>query len=253
MLINLEKIKGNVIKAVDGEIGHISDILFDGHSWDVRYQVVKTGPWLFGKEVLLSPAAFKNPNFQKGLFPVELSQDQVKNSPDISKDMPVSRQYEKELHAYYGWPAYWGGFPAGGAFFAQPPPAVVSNKEEKPSPGQTPEKLQQQQSNLRSGKEVAGYRIQAVDDKIGHVEDFLIEESSWKIRYLVIDTKNFLPGRKIIISPDWADNIDWLEKTMGVNLTAEKIKESPEYDPNKQVSSEYESQLHEHYDKKIYW
>lgn len=247
MLTNLEKIKGNEIKAVDGKIGHIADFLFDGDSWVLRYLVVKTGPWLFGRELLLSPVAVKKPNWQKGQFPVELTQEQVKNSPDISKDMPVSRQYEKQLHAYYGWPAYWGGFPAGGAFIAQPPPTVVSKEDTKESPGKAVEKMETADPNLRSAKEVAGYRIQAVDDTIGHVEDFLIEDSSWKIRYLVIDTKNLLPGRKIIISPDWTDNIDWLEKTMGVNLTAEKIKQSPEYDPDKKVSEEYEKQLHQHY------
>ena len=108
--------------------------------------------------------------------------------------------------------------------------------------------------HLRSIKEVTGYHIQAMDDDMGHVEDFIVNDKSWTIHYVVVDTRNWLPGgRKVLISPAWIESIDWPQSRMKVDLSTEQIKESPEYDPHAPVNKEYEARLYDFYGRPKYW
>lgn len=107
--------------------------------------------------------------------------------------------------------------------------------------------------HLRSIKEVTGYRIEALDGTIGHVEDFLIDEETWAIRYMIVDTKNWWPGKKILVSPTWIKNVSWIEKSVTVELTKDNIEQGPQYDPNQTVTREYEDALYTYYGKAKYW
>jgi hypothetical protein len=108
-------------------------------------------------------------------------------------------------------------------------------------------------SHLRSTNEVSTYNIQALDGEIGHVEDFIIDDETWAIRYLVIDTQNWWPGKKVLISPQWIDRVSWGESKIFVNLTREIIKNSPEYTDESLLFRDYESRLHGHYERQGYW
>jgi len=109
-------------------------------------------------------------------------------------------------------------------------------------------------SHLRSTNEVAGYRIQAKDDKIGHVEDFIMDDNLWILRYVVIDTRNWLPGgRKVLVSPGWVDHISWADRIVFINLNAKAIENSPEYKPTLPVNREYEERLYDFYGRPYYW
>ena len=57
--------------------------------------------------------------------------------------------------------------------------------------------------HLRSANKVTGYRIGATDGDIGHVEDFIIDDETWEIRYMVVDTQNWWPGKKVLVAPQW--------------------------------------------------
>ena len=101
------------IEAADGPIGEVHDFYFDEETWIIRYLVADTRRWLPGKRVLLVPEVFGELNWAISRFPVNLTQDQIKNSPDIAENLPVSRQWEMDLHSYYGWTPYWDLYPVG--------------------------------------------------------------------------------------------------------------------------------------------
>lgn len=238
---------GADLRATDGEIGRCEDFLFDDRYWTIRYMVADTRKWLPGRKVLISPSALHDWDWRSDTIPVSLSREGIKDSPPLDSDMPVSRQYELELVKHYNWPPYWYGPHAWGTALTPPPEAMKPIEK----PFEDIEKPGEQ--HLRSVKEVSGYDIQALDDKVGHVEDFLLEETTWSIRYLVVDTRNWLPGRKVLISPAWASDVDWKRSRVHVRMDRKAIENSPEYDRERPLGRDDEMALHRHYDFRPYW
>jgi hypothetical protein len=234
------------LRATDGEIGRCEDFLFDDRFWTIRYMVADTRKWLPGRQVLISPRSLNEWDWRSDAIPVNLTREAIKESPSLDSDMPVSRQYELKLVRHYNWPPYWYGPHAWGT--ALTPVPVVSQPEEELGEIEAPG-----ERHLRSVKEVAGYDIQAVDDKVGHVEDFLLEEGTWSIRYLVVDTRNWLPGRKVLISPAWASDVDWKRSRLHVRMDRKAIESSPAYDRERPLRRDDEMALFEHYDFRPYW
>jgi len=152
---------------------------------------------------------------------------------------------ETELARYYGWPAYWlpGTFAAGIMSPLPVPRAVPEGAPPVEGPG----------SNLRSTIEVAGYFIAAQDGELGHVEDFLFDDATWDLRYIVVDTRNWLPGKKVLVTPQWIEKITWAERQVHVDLEREKMRHSPPFDSQLPLSREYEERLHDYYGRRKYW
>jgi uncharacterized protein YrrD len=248
MLRSMKSLFGTKILAIDGEIGYVHDFFFDDESWVIRYLVVDTGSWLPERKVLLSPEVLGAQDWNANTFSVDLTREQVKSSPDIDVNKPVSRQHETKLHQHYGWDYYWLPGAHHWAGHVSPPPAA--KKEERPPvSGSKPEV----DYHLRSAKEVIGYHIQATDGKIGHVEDFIIDLISLIIRYMIVDTRDWLPGRKVLVSPAWVENVSWGDSKVYVNLTQEEIKYSPEFNPSDPVNRRYEERLYDYYGRPKYW
>jgi len=258
VLRSAEDLRGHTIQAADGEIGKVDQFLFDDQTWTIRYLVVNTGNWLLERLVLVSPIAIRAIDWQQRLVEVNLNREQVEHSPNIASDQPVSRQQEEEYFRYYRYPPYWGGpglwgtglYPpyAGYAGAAGPPADMLPMAE--PSPAQTE---RQGDPHLRSTHEVVGYSIQARDGEIGHVEDFIVDDATWSIRYMVVATRNRWPGKKVLISPRWIESVSWSARTVAVDLTREAVKQSPEYDSSKVLNREYEIRLHRYYQRSGYW
>jgi hypothetical protein len=247
MLRHLDPIRNFILEAYDGEIGRCKDFLFDDRFWAVRYMVADTGKWLPKRKVLISPISLGRPDWHDQRLPVKLSKERIEGSPPLESDMPVSRQYEIRWFDYYRWPYYWLG---PGAWGAVPNPSeLYEQQQDYPKP----EDIHPEKSHLRSAKEVRGYHVQARDDEFGHVEDFLADDRSWMIRYIVVDTRNWLPGRKVIVSPHWAEAVDWPRKKLHFRLSREQIRNSPEYEPSQAVEREYEAAVHDHYGIPPYW
>lgn len=250
MLRSMKDLEGYVLEATDGEIGRCKDFLFDDRQWVVRYMVADTGRWLPGKKVLVSPISIGDPDWQSRHLPVALTKDQVKSSPDILHDEPVSRQYEAELFDHLGYLPYWGGTRTWGESTV-PRHLRVEELEDAAGvavaiePGGNPD--------LRSLDEVSGYRIDARDDEVGHVEDLIVDSDDWIIRYMVIDTRNWLPGRKVIVPPQWVGGFDWQEKAARVDLTRAQIESSPKFEPGAPVNRAYETRLYDYYGRPVYW
>ncbi len=249
MLRSVKSLKGYKIGATDGELGKVDTFLFHDFSWIVRYLVADTGNWLPGRRVLISPASIEQPVADVRMLPVNLTKDQVENSPDLGVDEPISRQAEQELHEYYDWTPYWIG--TGINAPAMEPSAVEPTKEEKEEAAVAAK--QKADLTLRSTQEVVGYRIHATDGDMGHAEDLILDDETWNIRYLVVDTRNWLPGRSVLISTEWIEKIDWAESKVWIDLPKEQIKDSPSYDPSAPVNQEYETRLYDFYGRPKYW
>ena len=246
MLWNASAINGYAIAASDGELGTVSDFLFDDSSWVVRWLVVDTGRWLPGRKVLLPTSVLGHFDEAEGKIPVRLTMQQVRDSPEIDTDRPVSRQMETSVYDYYGWSPYWGtGFYMGG--YGYVPGAMVAAPARRREEDIADARRRDDDLHLRSIEAVTGYHIHATDGEIGHVEDFLIEDADWSIHYLVVDTTNWWAGKKVLISPRSAHDIDWSDRLVNLDVDRQRVKDSPAYDASTLVDRAYEKDFHSHY------
>ena len=256
MLRNLKDLENYAIGATDGSIGHVQDLYFDDEAWVVRYLVVDTGDWLLSRQVLITPMSIRYANWADRLLPVTLTKEQVKNSPDIDTAKPVSRQHEIDYLGYYGYPSYWGGEGIWGAgiypYAMLPEPLDNGLSVEE---AERAEQLKHRDDNphLRSCKTVVGYHLQARDGGIGHVDGFLIDEDTWAIRYLVVNTSNWWMGHQVLIAPAWVTGVNWADATVSVDLSLESIKTSPPYDAKVELTRQREMDLYGHYGHSDYW
>ena len=245
MLREAKEFKSFKLRARDGDIGKAREFYFDDRFWTVRYLVADTGNWLTGRQVLISPYALDPANESQQVLPVDLTKKQIEDSPALASHEPVSRQYETQYYGYYGWPDY--GY---GAYTWGVSPYIVRDREAWKK--ETVRREKAWDPNLRSTSDVTGHHIQALDGEIGHVEDFIIDDETWSIRYLVVDTKNWWAGKHILVSPQWIERVSWEKSKVFVNLSCETIKRSPEYAPES-LNRDYETELHRHYDRRGYW
>jgi len=249
MLWDASAINGYAIEASDGRLGTVSDLLFEDVGWVIRWLVVDTGNWLPGRKVLLPLSALGQPDRALRHFPVKLTMQHVKDSPDIDTDQPVSRQTEAHLYEHLGWDPYWGGsFPPMSNAIATP--FVAPFYESRPRPGDLARahaRPNEGDPNLRSLATVTGYHIHAKDGEIGHVEDFLVDVAGWSIRFIKVDTRNWWPGERVLISPRSAREIDWADRLIQVDVNRQKIKDAPRYDPSITVDGAYEDKFLTYY------
>jgi hypothetical protein len=261
MLRRFTDLSRYTIGATDGDIGAVDDLYFDDVSWTVRYVVADTGGWLFGRKVLLSPAALRGFDPIGGRLRTELTRQKVEESPSIDTQKPVSRQHETEFHSYYGYSPYWAGPYRWGAY-AYPYPlldaGVVPPVTESPRESRVAEELAARErdshdEHLRSARAVTGYGISATDGELGHVEDFLFDEQDWAIRYLIVDPRNWWPGPHVLIGTDWIRGVSWSDATVEVDVTREAVRNAPRYEPTSVFSREEEMRLYGHHGRPGYW
>ena len=244
MLREFDRLLGGTIQARDEELGRIEDIYFEDREWTVRYLVADTRRWLPGRKVLLVPDIVERTEDGDGGIAVALTAQQVKDSPKIEDDAPVSAEQQRALHDFYGWRPYWVAYPGYAGPIALPPltrRGTVQSFESGPGP------------HLRSAREVKGYAIAAIDNTIGHVESFLVDDAEWVLRYFVVDTRNWLPGRKVLLSPAWIEGVSWAERNVRVDLPRERIEEAPAYEPDGSLTRDDEVRLFAHYGRTAYW
>lgn len=251
MMLVGSALEGFGIQASDGEIGTVNDFLFDDRTWKIRWMVVNTGGWLAGRKILMHPSAIGQPDYRREKIAVRLTKQQVEDSPDILSDAPVSRQMQTNLAGHYGWDPLWGGgnyfggYSSGmGGAFDPSPTRFDSGLLESDRPGAG---VDDGDPHLRSVTAVVGYHIQAMDGPIGHVENFLVDDATWGIRYLIIDTRNWWPGQHVLMSPYAVRAISWSDRDVTLDVTRDKIKGSPAWDPAAMIDRTYEERLHGHY------
>jgi uncharacterized protein YrrD len=230
MLYDISDFGGLRVLGRDGEVGKLHDVYFEDDSWTIRYLVVDTGGWLTGRKVLVAPHAIRGLKLDESAIDTNLSRGQIESSPDFSTDKPVSRQFETSVYGHYGYPYYWRGpylwgvtpYPYGEDMPEQPLPQTDMERNAREAGEQYP--------HLRSAKEVIGYYVEATDGSLGHIDTLLVDKRSWQVKAVVVDTKNWLPGKRVMIPPPAVARIDWPEHKVYVNATRAAIESSPEYD-----------------------
>ena len=249
MLRNVKDLRGDAIRATDGVIGRVDDFYFDDEDWGVRYLVVDTGGWLSGRKVLISPIALGQAGWMARQLPVALTRAQVKGSPDIDTRRPVSRQHEADYFEYYGYPYYWGGAGLWG-MGAYPGGLTTEDRIAKELKShRTQSKGRPDDCHLRSSNAVIGHHIEAKDGEIGHVKDLLVDDHTWAIRYLIVDTSNWWGGHHVLVSPRWIKDVSWSEAKISVDLARQAVQYAPEYDSAVQFDQQLERRVDEYYDR----
>ena len=267
MLRSMNDLEHYAIRAIDGTIGHVKDFFFDDQAWVIRYLAVETGTWLSSRKVLISPIAIDQPNWTEKVLSVSITKEQVKNSPDIDTEKPVSRQHEISYLGYYKYPYYWGGV---GLWGGGPCPGMMLTglgyggsdaeyaeyrKAQTERARTTVDALRNQNDDphLRSCKAVMSYHIHATDGDIGHVRGLLVDEETWAIRYLIVDTSNWWIGHQVLVAPQWIRDVNWFEATVSVDLTRQAVKDAPPYNTAAQLNREQELGIYKHYGRTGYW
>ena len=249
MLLVARALEGYEIAAVDGSIGVVSDFLFDDQTWALRWLVVDAGGWWADHKVLLQPSAITRIDYEERVVFVSLTQAKIKCSPDLTQDPPVSRQMEASLYEHYGWDPRWGG----DGFFMDgviPTPVGLTQSMEPAAMRALDgcgDGLGDGDPHLRSIVAVTGAHIHAQDGDIGHIQNFLIDDATWSVRYLIADTSNWWMGKQVLLSPYSVREIDWPNNTIIVAVTREQVKASPTWDPLAIIDEVYEQRLHRHY------
>jgi hypothetical protein len=221
MLRSAKSLVGFTIGASDGDMGRVETLYFDDQQWTVRYFVVDTSGWLTSDRILVSPVCVRRPEWQTRRLAVALTKTQVQASPSVDTHRPISRQYEIAFAQYYGIPSYW-------------PTSSVDQ-------------------HLRSTEDVRGYSLHATDGAVGHVEDFLVEDLTWRLRYMAVDTRNWWPGTRVLVAPEWIEPMSWEDSAVVVALPRDVIKNAPEYDPSRPLERAYEQRLYDFYGRWGYW
>jgi hypothetical protein len=263
MLRNSSDLDNFAIRATDGEIGKVKDMYFDDDAWVMRYFVVDTGSWLSSRKVLVSPMSVQQPDWKDKTLPVSITKAQVSKSPKVDTDKPVSRQHEEQYLDFYGYGNYWEGegiwgesmYPYSTApqHLRERPDWVERQREDEAT--LDAERIRQRSTNphLRSCEAVVDYKVQATDGEIGHVAGFLVDEASWAIRYLIVDTSNWWMGHKVLVAPGWITGVHWSNKTVTADLSRDAIKASPPYDAKALLDRQWEDKLYQHYGRTGYW
>ncbi len=226
MLRNFNKIKNCVVQGTDGIIGTVSDVYFNDQTWQIRYLLADTASWLDGRYVLVSSESLLAPKWETGSFPAVVSQAQIKDGPSFEIDQPIDWKKEREICAYYRWATYY----------------PMDEKELSVFPG-----------ILTSANGLIDFSLKATDGEIGKIINFVVEDISWTVRYLIVDTSKWLAGRKVLLSPIWTKCIMWSDHLVEVDLTKEQIEQAPEHDPFQPIDRVYEERLYKHYGKPQYW
>jgi len=247
MLRSLEELLGYQLLAKDGHIGKVYNFLFDDESWRIRYMVVDTGPWILGRKVLITLAALGQPVWASETFPVNLTREKVKNSPDVDLAKPVSREYEEKLHQHYQWAEYWSMTTTIPGYPAYIPQRIFAEQEKAAD-------MEKIDSHLRSTKELFGYQVNAIEGEIGALTDLIVDDENWQLRYFIVDTSSWLGSDKqVLVALEWISNIDVVREEVLIDLNQDAIKFSPPFDPILPVNRQYEEVIYDYYGRPKHW
>jgi uncharacterized protein YrrD len=226
-LRSTKQLYGDTLHALDGEIGHLKDFYFDDQQWVIRYVVATTGSWLSGRMVLLAPHAFTDFEQDGGSRRVNLTRQQIQDSPAIDLHKPVSRQFEEQYYDYYQWSPYWCGSQiwGGGSY----PVFVPFSQLNSPASQQERGAATHNDPHLRSTQAVAGYKIHTNEGEVGHVTDFIVHAKTWAITHLIVETGHWYAGKEIAIAPRHVERISYNNSQVFLDLSKTAMLEAPEY------------------------
>jgi hypothetical protein len=258
MLFAVSGLEGCAVKASDGDVGSVTDFLFDDQNWKIRWMVVGAGHWLPRRRLLIHPSAIEPltlpPKSQLPMMSpgdtlelsVNLTRHEIEAGPHWDEDEPVNKDMEAALYDYYGWDPYWGASHFGAALMPNAEQRIVADAERRDADDEIPPV--DGADRLVSAASFKGYYVHALDGDIGHVENLLADDANWEIRYLVIATRNWWPGKIVQLSPYAVKAIDWFGEHVNMNVTRDQVQSAPAWDPLAMIDEAREEELHRHYD-----
>jgi len=236
------------MEGVGDTLGYIRDFYFDDHEWVIRYIVADTHRWLPGRDVLVSPQHAGEADWASRTLKTNLTGEQMKQSPGVEEDLPVSKQEKLDISNVTLWAPLW--YPLGTPLVGMPVTVSAEvegdNEQEEPCENTW-------DPRLRSVREVIGYAVSTPQDRIATIRDFILETEGWLLRYLVADTGGWLSGKRVLIAPLWVERVDWANAEIHTDLPTDMIKEAPPFDPQEAVNREYEERLYDYYGRPAYW
>ena len=206
MLISTRHAYGAVLEGPDGRLGALYDILFDDQSWKVRHLLVSRDRWFHGRQVLIEPEVVERTDWAERKLSVRMTKEQIERCPGPETDLPVARRKARQAAQVLVWEAYWTG--------------VLDN----------PVAVEEGDSHLRSTKVLNGLHIHCTDGMFGHVDDFVFDDETWTIRYLVVETRNWWPGKHVLVEPSSIRSIRWEDGEIYLSLTREEVLNRPAYE-----------------------
>jgi hypothetical protein len=245
MIRSVNSLIGYKLCATDGEMGTVEQFFFDYDTWTVRYIVMRSGKWLLGRQVLISPIGIEAIEDGRKAIMLNLKRFRVGNIPSVNLGRPLSRQYEREYHQHFGWPYYAGGKGRWGdeqypsqLFTVAPLEQTAAGPDER-----------QLHADLGSTDGIKGYRVFAGDRDAGSVTDFLVDDQTWALRYLIVASA----GRTLPVSPHWMAQLADAERMITLDVTPAAIENAPAYGKPSDVTQGYEMTLFKHfgYDREI--
>ena len=263
MLCNVSDLCDYTLNAADGPIGILRDLYIDDLSWTVRFLVARTDAAAAPRYVLIAPPAIASVDRAAAVLFTSLTRQQVDNSPDVDTEKPVSRQHEVEQYGYYGFPFYWGepGLWSGGGgpgmslagYGGLKLPEGAADQQKFAESQRELHRQRGDDPHLRSCRTLNGYHIHARDGDIGHVAGLIVDDETWMIRYLVVDTSDWWLGHKVLIAPQWISEVNWLNASIALDMTRGAIRSSPPYDAHALPDRLQESRVFEHHGRTAYW
>ncbi len=214
MYYTTETINGFRVMAEGGEVGRIHDCFFDESSRHIRYLVVRTGSWLLGRDVIIVPSHVRDLSLEDEQLTTDLTKDELKNSPDVDTEKPISRRREIEYLSYYGMPMYWGSMPG------IPPTGAPTPPEAAPEDGDDTA------SELRSAREITGYALQSQDGPAGTIKDIVFSPETWAVTHLLVRTGGWFSGKEIAVAIKWVEEIDWSRAVVGVDMPNDRLRDT---------------------------
>jgi hypothetical protein len=258
MLFAVSGLMDCAVHASDGEVGAVKDFLFDDRTWTIRWVAVAAGAWLPGRRrVFIHPSAIaplalppkpRLPMMSQGetlALTVNLTRGQIEAGPHAHEDDPVTSDMESLLYGYYGWDPYWGASPFGGDVLANAESRIVADAARREAGAERPPL--DGADHLHGVTEFKGYAVHALDGDIGHVENLLADDANWDIRYLVIATRNWWPGKIVQLSPYAVKDVDWFGEHVNMNVTRDQVRSAPPWDPLAMTDEVSEDKLHRHF------
>lgn len=216
--------------------GAIKDFILDDIKWIIRYLEVSFGSLFKNQKVLVPRVFLEEPDWENHKFPVKLKKDTISRCPSIEEHETVSRAYEAKLSDYYGLRYYW--------MYGYAVPGVATFPPHKIDPPEKSIKEKDLNINLRSFKEIEGYHICAIDKKIGHIEDIIVDDKNWQIVYVAVDTSNWLPwSKKVVIPVNKLEEVSYTGREVTIKMNSEAIMNAPDYDQTLPFESEFENDV----------
>lgn len=245
MLHRAQDLHGLSLEATDGDVGSVEDFYFSDEDWAVRYLVVRTGSWLFGRHALIGATSLQGLDVDRRVVKVDLTREAVENAPEIGAHPPVS---EQERAVERARDARWSTHMLVPHLAASPPSAAHQELSTRQDTNRIERLIREQgDEHLRSMDEVIDYEIAAKDETVGSVEDFLIDPERWRVAYLAVHTGNWLPGRIIAIAPEWIAQFDWNLRRILVRPSKDAIEKSPNLSSLEELSEDKKRALSDHY------